>query len=130
MCAMPSVEGASLSIGELARRSGASVRSIRHYDAQGLLISRRADNGYRIFPVAAVAQVRQIGRLIAAGFSLADIAAFPNCMLAVDGAAMCPETAPAQHKLLAAIEAEMSALEHRRKRLRAMLIDGSGMPAD
>jgi MerR family copper efflux transcriptional regulator len=130
MCAMPSGEGASLSIGELARRSGASVRSIRHYDAQGLLMSRRAANGYRVFPVAAVAQVRQIGRLIAAGFSLADIATFPNCMLAVDGAAMCPETAPAQHKLLAAIEAEMSALEHRRKRLRAMLIDGSGLPAD
>lgn len=129
MCAMPSEES-SLSIGELARRSGASVRSIRHYDAQGLLTSRRADNGYRVFPVAAVTQVRQIGRLIAAGFSLADIVTFPNCMLAVDGAAMCPETAPAQRKLLAAIEAEMSALEHRRKRLRAMLVDGTGVPAD
>jgi MerR family copper efflux transcriptional regulator len=129
MCAMPSEEQTRLSIGELARRSGASVRSIRHYDAQGLLTSGRADNGYRVFPVAAVTQVRQIGRLIAAGFSLADIAAFPNCMLAVDGAAMCPETAPARRKLLAAIEAEMSALEHRRLRLRAMLVDGS-MPAD
>jgi len=50
-------------------------------------------------------------------------------MLAVDGAAMCPETAPARRKLLAAIEAEMSALEHRRMRLRAMLVDGN-IPAD
>ena len=127
MCAMRSEEHSPLSIGELARQSGASVRSIRHYDLQGLLTSRRAENGYRVFPIAAVTQVRQIGRLIAAGFSLADIAAFPNCMLAVDGAAMCPETAPARRKLLAAIEAEMSELERRRTRLRAMLIDDSGV---
>jgi hypothetical protein len=39
---------------------------------------------------------------------------------------MCAETAPAQHKLLAAIEAEMGELERRRARLRAMLAGTAG----
>ena len=117
----PDLSSLPLSIGELARQTGASVRSLRHYDEQGLLDARRAGNGYRVFPPAAVTRVRQIQRLIAAGFNLAEIRRFPNCMLAVEGAAMCAETAPAQHKLLAAIEAEMGELERRRARLRAML---------
>lgn len=114
-----------LSIGELAAQTGASVRSLRHYDQQGLLDSTRADNGYRVFPPAAVTRVRQIQRLIAAGFSLAEIRSFPNCMLTVEGAGMCSEAAPARHRLLAAIEAELLALEQRRARLRAMLVDGA-----
>lgn len=117
---------AVLAIGELARQTGASVRSLRHYDQQGLLGARRAANGYRVFPPAAVTRVRQIQRLIAAGFTLAEIRGFPNCMLAVEGAAMCAETAPAQHELLAAIEAEMGELERRRARLRAMLAGTAG----
>lgn len=119
-----------LSIGELARATGASVRSIRHYDEQGLLSSQRAANGYRVFAPDAVTRVRQIGRLIAAGFNLAEIRAFPNCMLAVEGAAMCPETAPAQHRLLAAIETEMAGLERRRARLRALLAGASSAQPD
>lgn len=67
----------SLSIGALALQTGASVRSIRHYDAHGLLTSSRSANGYRVFPAACVAQVRQIQRLIATGFSLDDILGFP-----------------------------------------------------
>lgn len=122
--------GGFLPIGELARRTGASVRSVRHYDEQGLLPSTRAANGYRVFAPAAVTRVRQIRRLIAAGFNLAEIRAFPNCMLAIEGAPMCPETAPTQHRLLAAIEAEMAGLERRRARLRALLAGGSSAAPD
>src|ERR1700712_4105042 len=114
----------SLSVGQLARLSGVSARSIRHYDEHGLLTSTRADNGYRVFPAAAVAQVRQIQRLIATGFSIEEIRGFPCCMLLIEGAAMCPETAPAQRKRLEAIERQIADLERRRARLLETLAEG------
>lgn len=113
-----------LSVGALASQSGVSVRSVRHYDEHGLLKSTRAENGYRVFPAAAVTQVKQIQRLIATGFSLAEIKAFPDCMLLVVGASMCPETAPAQQRRLAAIERQIADLERRRARLLQTLRDG------
>lgn len=116
-------QSATLSIGELAHRTGASLRSIRHYDEHGLLASVRAENGYRRFPGAAVTQVKQIQRLIAAGFSLAEIRGFPDCMRLIEGAAMCPETTPAQRKRLAEVERQIADLEQRRTRLLAMLTE-------
>jgi DNA-binding transcriptional MerR regulator len=56
-------------IGELAARTGASVRSIRYYEEQGLLVSMRTASGQRIFPEAAVERVNLIQRLFDAGLS-------------------------------------------------------------
>lgn len=119
-----------LTIGEIARETGASVRSIRHYEEHGLLTSVRASNNYRTFPVAAVTQVRQIQRMIATGFSLADIRSFPDCMLMIEGAASCPETTDAQRKRLASIERQISDLERLRARLLKTLADGAVPPVD
>ena len=116
-----------MSIGELARKTGASLRSIRHYDDNGLLPSVRAENGYRLFPASAITQVRQLQRLIAAGFSLIEIRGFPDCMKMIEGAAACPETTEVQRKRLASIERQISELEQRRVRLRKMLAEESGM---
>lgn len=43
----------ALKTNALAQATGASVRSIRHYDQQGLLASTRAENGYRAFQTVA-----------------------------------------------------------------------------
>ncbi|UXA50671.1 MerR family transcriptional regulator [Xanthomonas prunicola] len=115
----------SLSIGALALQTGASVRSIRHYDAHGLLTSSRSANGYRVFPAACVAQVRQIQRLIATGFSLDDILGFPDCMRLVEGAQMCPETAYVHRARLQQIERQLADLERRRGRLLETLAQGA-----
>lgn len=114
-----------MSIGALANATGASIRSIRHYDEHGLLTSARADNGYRTFPAAAIAQVRQIQRLIATGFSLAEIQGFPDCMRMIEGAAACSETSETQRKRLASVERQIAELERRRTRLRQMLAEGA-----
>ncbi|WP_312953153.1 MerR family transcriptional regulator [Superficieibacter sp.] len=113
-----------LTIGELAKKTGVSVRSIRHYDSHDLLTSSRACNGYRYFPPEAVAQVRQIQRLIATGFSIAEIRSFPDCMRLIEGTTFCPETQAIQHKRLAEIERQIDELERRRARLKKTLMQG------
>ncbi|WP_432381681.1 MerR family transcriptional regulator [Duganella sp. P38] len=120
----------ALTIGKLAAATGASVRSIRHYDQQGLLTSMRGSNGYRMFPPSAVTQVRQIQRMIATGFSLEEIRSFPDCMRMIEGAAACSQTSEAQRKRLASIEQQIADLERRRARLLKTLADGAVPPLD
>jgi len=58
-----------LLIGELSRRTGVSARSLRYYEAQGLLTARRGANGYREYDEDAVLTVRQVRALLGAGLS-------------------------------------------------------------
>lgn len=60
-------------IGELARRTGVSVRALRYYEEQGLLVPARAANGYREYPEAAADVVSCIQLLYAAGLSSAKV---------------------------------------------------------
>ena len=62
--------GARLTIGQLSARTGASHRSLRHYEAQGLLTPDRGANGYRSYGEEAVEIVRRIKSLLALGLSL------------------------------------------------------------
>ena len=60
--------------GELARASGVSADTIRHYERMGVLpTAPRGRNGYRCFPRAAVQRIVVIQRALEAGFSLADL---------------------------------------------------------
>lgn len=110
-------------IGQLSRDTGASVRSIRHYDSLGLLCSSRTDNNYRVFPEVAVTQVRQIRRLLDSGFSLEDIATFPECMRLKEDAAFCPETIAAQRERLAEVESRIAYLQAIRAQLIKSIIE-------
>lgn len=56
-------------IGELARRTGASARSLRYYEQRGLLEGRRGAGGHRTYGEAEVAQVRFVRGLLSAGLS-------------------------------------------------------------
>ncbi|MGY4645164.1 MerR family transcriptional regulator [Cellulomonas sp. URHB0016] len=67
-------------IGELAERSGASVRSIRYYESAGLITSRRAGNGYREFETDVLDQVASIRLLLQVGLDVRDIAAVLPCV--------------------------------------------------
>lgn len=121
---------AFLTIGKLSQLTGASVRSIRHYDEHGLLASVRAANGYRMFPDKVVTQVKQIQRMIATGFTLDDIRGFPDCMLLIDGARSCDQITDVQRERLDAIERQIADLEKRRARLVKTLQDGAVPPLD
>ena len=66
-----------LKVGELARRSGLTVRALHHYDPIGLLTpSARSDSGYRLYNSADIARLHQIQALRRFGVPLAGIAAF------------------------------------------------------
>ncbi|OOC57234.1 MULTISPECIES: MerR family transcriptional regulator [Nocardiopsis] len=54
-------------IGELSERTGASRRLLRYYEEQGLIASRRCQNGYRDYDERFVDRVVQIRGLLDAG---------------------------------------------------------------
>jgi len=119
-----------LTIGQLSQLTGASLRSIRHYDEHGLLASVRASNGYRMFPEKAVTQVKQIQRMIATGFTIDDIRGFPDCMLLIEGARSCDEITDVQRVRLEAIDRQIADLEKRRARLIKTLLEGAVPPVE
>src|SRR5690625_1820193 len=57
----------AMRIGELARRTGVAPRLLRYYEEQGLITAQRAENGYREYSEADVAQVERVAGLVRAG---------------------------------------------------------------
>lgn len=54
-------------IGELSRRTGASVRSLRYYEERGLLRPERTASGQRLYEESDVERVGIVRELLAAG---------------------------------------------------------------
>ncbi|MDD7963906.1 MerR family transcriptional regulator [Actinomycetospora lemnae] len=69
-----------MQIGDLSARTGASVRSLRYYEEQGLLTSTRSAGGHRRFAEHDVDRVLLLQRLYAAGLSSRTIAAVLPCV--------------------------------------------------
>jgi DNA-binding transcriptional MerR regulator len=67
-------------IGELAARTGVSVRSLRYYEEQGLLTSTRSGGGQRHYTDGEVERVVLLQRLYAAGLSSRTIAELLPCV--------------------------------------------------
>jgi DNA-binding transcriptional MerR regulator len=57
-----------MKIGELSRRSGVSMRSLRYYEQQALLTARREVNGYRDYDDSAVERAATIHMLFGMDF--------------------------------------------------------------
>ena len=63
-----------LKVGELARHTGLTVRTLHHYDAIGLLApSARSEAGYRLYNAADIARLHAIQALRLLGLPLAEI---------------------------------------------------------
>ena len=72
-------------IGELARRTGVSERSLRYYEQQGLLAAERTPGGHREYGEDAVDRVIRIQELYAAGLCSEKMAQLLPCMRDSDG---------------------------------------------
>ncbi len=67
-------------IGELAEKTGVSVRALRYYEEQSLLSANRSPSGQRRYPEAAVERVQRIQQLYAAGLSSRTILELMPCI--------------------------------------------------
>lgn len=99
-----------MKIGELSARTGASVRSIRYYEEQGLLSPTRLENGYREYSPFAEEQVRTIQLYLNLGLSTEQIAGFLQCVM-MNKEAFCQEIVPIYRQKLEELEAQIKLLQ-------------------
>src|SRR5947208_6219827 len=64
----------ALKVGELARRTGLTIRTLHHYDEIGLLKpSLHTESGHRLYAAGDIARLQQIKSLRQLGFSLEQV---------------------------------------------------------
>ncbi|UUU35831.1 MerR family transcriptional regulator [Streptomyces sp. CA-210063] len=66
-------------IGEVARGAGVSVRAVRYYEQQGLLVAERSPSGQRLYRQDAIALVRFFQQMFAAGLTSRRISELLPC---------------------------------------------------
>lgn len=98
-----------MKIGELSNATGASIRSLRYYEQQGLIASRRMDNGYRDYSGLTVETVKTIQFYLQLGLTTEQISGFLNCVMA-STEAFCEQIMPVYRTKLKEIEEQISLL--------------------
>jgi DNA-binding transcriptional MerR regulator len=80
-------------IGELAKRTGTTARTLRFYESQGLLESRRTANGYRDYRDEDLRLINEIRTLQTLGLTLDETRPFIECLRAGNEYAdVCPNS--------------------------------------
>lgn len=112
-------------IGELSRRTGLPVDTLRYYEKRGLLPPpRRTPGGFRDYDAGAVARLAAVARAKALGFTLAETAALLRLGDAPDADAAAVRARAAER--LAETEAALAELQVRRDALAALVGACSG----
>jgi MerR family transcriptional regulator, thiopeptide resistance regulator len=112
-----------LKVGELAKRTGLTVRALHHYDSIGLLHpSGRSVGGYRLYNRDDVARLHGIQTLRQLGVPLAEVAQL------LDGGASCLQVILARQ--MRTLDQEISRTQALRDRLGVMqlVLAGGGQP--
>jgi MerR family copper efflux transcriptional regulator len=112
------VPAETMQIGELAERTGLSLRTIRHYDEVGLLkASTRSEGGFRLYTADDLARLMLIRRMKPLGFSLEDMNELLNIVHALQSGVPGSDTA----EVRAALGGFIDDAEARRQKLREQL---------
>jgi len=120
----------AMRIRELAAQVGTTTRTLRYYEAQGLLPAGRSANGYRVYGEQHARLVREIRSLQAIGFSLEDVRPFVECLLAGNGSGDdCPASVDVYRRKLAYLERHITELQDARSRLTERLAGLGDAPA-
>jgi MerR family transcriptional regulator, copper efflux regulator len=105
----------NLRVGDLAKRTGKTVRALHLYEEHGLLNpAQRSSGGYRLYGRDAELRVRWIDKLQQMGFSLTDI---KHIVLDVDGSKTAPH---AMHRVQDLFREKLAETREQLQRLRAL----------
>ena|SRR5450759_3769516 len=111
--------------GELARLSGVSTDTLRHYERVGVLAKPpRTNSGYRQYPSSALERVRLVRRAMSVGFSLKELARVLR--VRDKGGAPCRQVRDLAASKLELIERRMEELALVRDQLEKLLKDWNG----
>ncbi|KOV31236.1 MerR family transcriptional regulator [Streptomyces sp. H021] len=111
-------------IGELAKRAGTSTRTLRYYEARGLLPARRADNGHRTYDEDDLRLLREIRTLQDFGFELEETRPFLECLRAGHPAGdSCPASLAVYRRKLAELDDLIGRLADVRDQVERQLAD-------
>ena len=108
-------------IGQLATRTGVSVRSIRHYEQRGLIRASRQASGYRQFDESAVELVRRIRVLLRNGFTLEEIRSVAVDIDDSNLDSVCGEVVALYRRKLVDLDTQVRELQHLKRRIRVRL---------
>jgi MerR family mercuric resistance operon transcriptional regulator len=106
----------TLTIGQLARRAGVGVETVRFYEREGLIDEpvRRA-SGYRQYEAEVVARLRFIRRAKELGFTLSEIKELLS--LKLDPSTTCADVKCRAEAKIANIEAKIDSLKRMKQAL-------------
>ncbi|MFC6016758.1 MerR family transcriptional regulator [Plantactinospora solaniradicis] len=109
-------------IGELAERAATTTRTLRYYEANGLVRAERSANGYRQYNEAELRVVHEIRARLAVGFNLDDIRPFVACLRAGNTSGeVCPDSVTVLRRKLAEVDAGIDRLGAVRRQLQNQL---------
>ncbi|MEU0988837.1 MerR family transcriptional regulator [Streptomyces sp. NPDC005953] len=107
-------------IGELAEQIGASTRSLRYYEEQGLLAPSRDSNGYRVYDDVALVRAINIKELLAVGLTTEDVLHYlkRGCLdRPLEESRRCNGELDTVRKRLESLDSRISRLQELRDRL-------------
>ncbi|MFB3068802.1 MAG: MerR family DNA-binding protein [Acidobacteriota bacterium] len=100
----------AFTIGEIAKRSGLGLETIRFYERKGLIEEPpRTDSGYRQFPEDVVVRIRFIRRAKELGFKLSEISELLS--LRVDPDTTCADVRTQTELKITDVEEKIRALQ-------------------
>ncbi|MGI2260074.1 Cu(I)-responsive transcriptional regulator [Shewanella sp. GXUN23E] len=113
-----------MKIGEVAKRTGMTIKSIRYYHDIGLITAQRGDNGYRVYREQDIAALQFVHHCRELGFSLEDCQALLS--LRNDQARTSAEVKRLAMAHLAEVDTRIRKLNTLKKELKALVDECSG----
>ncbi|WP_433060866.1 MerR family transcriptional regulator [Dactylosporangium sp. CS-033363] len=109
-------------VGELARRSGSTIRALRYYESLGLVVPRRMANGYREYDPIAERLVVQIRELTALGLTVEETRPFVESLAAgADESDVCAAALVTYRSAIVGLQSRIGQLTAQRDALEARL---------